>query len=79
MEKEIPVPRGYADRISYRTVHFLGASLHEALLAASTYLRHLEETLGYSPHILCVHDEFSSADAGTDLTWQFTVVLGEPD
>jgi hypothetical protein len=69
---------GYLDRTRYRTVHFHGARLHEALLAASQYLKRLEEDLGRPPHILCVHDEFSDADDGTDLTWQFTVILGEP-
>lgn len=69
---------GYLDRTRYRTVHFHGASLHETLMAASIYLRRLEEKLGHAPHILCVHDEFSDADAGTELTWQFTVILGEP-
>ena len=67
----------YRDQTRYWTVHFHGARLHEALGAASEFLKSLEEKLGRPPHVLCVHDEISSVDEGSDVFWQFSIILGE--
>lgn len=76
-----PVPpiesAGYLDRLKYRSVHFYGAALHEPLTQAAAYLQRVEAETGRAPHVLCLHDEFSEEDGGTDLAWRLTLVLGE--
>ena len=67
----------YLDRLSYRSIHFYGVALHEPLAEASAYLRRIESETGRPPHVLCVHDEFSEEDDGTDLAWRFTLVISE--
>ncbi|MFL6073185.1 MAG: hypothetical protein ACJ73S_07270 [Mycobacteriales bacterium] len=67
------------DHVRYRPVCFYGSALSAPLAAAADYLRCWEDTHGHAPHVLCVHDEFSAEDAGSDLAWKVTLVLGDPD
>jgi hypothetical protein len=64
--------------VVYRSVHFYGAVLYRPLAAAAEYLQKLESDAGRPPHVLCLHDEFSWEDEGTDLAWRVTLVLSEP-
>lgn len=73
-----PTGSGYLDRVPYRSVHFYGTRLCVPLAEASRYLERLERLTGKPPHILCLHDEFSWEDEGTDLAWRLTLVLSEP-
>jgi hypothetical protein len=74
-----PETSGRLDRILYRSVYFYGVALSGPLAAAADYLRCWEDAHGRAPHVLCVHDEFSAEDEGSDLAWKVTLVLGEPD
>lgn len=74
-----PNASGRLDRILYRSVYFYGIALSGPLAAAADYLRSWEDRNGRAPHVLCVHDEFSSEDEGSELAWKVTLVLGEPD
>jgi hypothetical protein len=73
-----PAGLGHIDRVTYQSVHFYGEKLAEPLMAAAEYLRELELLIGKPPYVLCVHDEFSSEDGGSDLAWRVTLVLAEP-
>jgi hypothetical protein len=81
---EIPLPRrsGHVDRVAYMTVHFYGSKLYEPLAEAAEYLWRAERANGRTPHVLCVHDEFSAEDGDTDLAWRVSLVIsdasGEP-
>jgi hypothetical protein len=68
----------YLDRMSYHAIHFYGFRLSDPLANAARYLRDLEERAERPLHVLCLRQEFSYSDAGTELAWQVTVVLGEP-
>lgn len=72
-----PSGSGYLDRTTYRSVHFHGARLADPLAEAAHYLRQMEELADRPPHVLCVHEQFSWEDDGSDLAWQVTLVLGE--
>jgi hypothetical protein len=74
-----PEPPGRPDRVLYRAVSFYGVALSGPLGAAADYLRRWEDAHGSAPHVLCLHDEFSFEDEGTELAWKVTLVLGEPD
>ena len=61
-----------------RSVNFYGPTLSNPLEDAVRYLRKLEEMPDKAPRILCIHEEFSSEDEGSDLAWCVTLVFSEP-
>lgn len=73
-----PAPIRRESQVVYRSIRFYGASLHLPLAEAAEYLRQLELAAGKPPHVLCVHDEFSAEDEGSDLAWGVTLVVSEP-
>lgn len=56
-------------------VRFYGSQLHIALTEAAAYLRSWENTQGYPPTVVALHDEFSWEDSDRDIAWQLTLVL----
>ena len=58
-------------------MRFYGEKLHIALSAAARYLEALEREQGCDPHVVCLHDEYSWEDAGTQFAWQVTLVVSE--
>lgn len=72
-----PAGSGYLDQSVYRSIHFHGARLADPLAEAAHYLRQVEKQDHRPPHVLCVHEQFSAEDDGSDLAWQVTLVLGE--
>jgi hypothetical protein len=62
----------------YRSAHFYGPRLSSPLAEAAQYLKELEELTEHPPHILCLHEEFSWEDEGSDLAWRVTLVFSEP-
>jgi hypothetical protein len=73
----LPPGTGHSDLITYRSVHFFGENLSNPLGEAARYVRQLEQIRERSPHILCVHPEFSAEDEGSDLAWRVTVIFSE--
>jgi hypothetical protein len=73
-----PAPIRRESPVVYRSIRFYGPSLHFPLAEAAEYLRRLELETGKPPHVLCVHDEFSAEDEGSDLAWGVTLVVSEP-
>jgi hypothetical protein len=62
----------------YRAIHFYGPQLRVPLADAARYLREeVERAGGRPPRVLCLRDEHSWEDEGSDLAWQVTLVLGE--
>jgi hypothetical protein len=91
----ISPPEGYADskpapatpglgacnlgHLYYRSVHFYGPRLADALAETVRYLEESQELNGRVPQILCLHDAFSFEDEGSDLAWQVTLVVSHSD
>lgn len=73
-----PIGSGYLDKSVYRSIHFHGARLADPLAEAAHYLILIEKQEEKPPHVLCVHQQFSLEDEGSDLAWQVTLILGEP-
>jgi hypothetical protein len=77
----IPLPRpdgaGRLSHLTYRSARFYGQRLADALAGTVEYLETIEKQIGGPPHALCVHEEFSWEDAGSDLAWQVTLVFSE--
>jgi len=73
-----PPGSGYLDRVTYRSVHFYGVRLADPLAEAAQYLRRVEETTSRPPYVLCLHQQFSWEDDGSNLAWQVTLVLSIP-
>jgi hypothetical protein len=73
----LPDGSGRLSHLSYRSVRFYGQRLADALAETVQYLEYIEKVIGGPPHTLCVHDEFSWEDAGSDLAWQVTLVFSE--
>lgn len=71
-------PRGSFDRTTYRSVHFYGRQLTGPLEQAAHYIKQLEEMTNGQPNILCIHEEFSWEDEGSDVAWRVSLVFGEP-
>lgn len=72
-----PMGSGYLDKSVYRSIHFHGARLADPLAEAAHYLMLIEKRDEKPPHVLCVHQQFSLEDDGSDLAWQVTLILGE--
>lgn len=72
-----PIGSGYLDKSIYRSIHFHGARLADPLAEAAHYLRLIEKQAERPPHVLCVHQQFSLEDDGSDLAWQVTLILGD--
>ena len=72
-----PDGSGRLSHLSYRSVRFYGQRLADALAETVEYLESIEKLIGGPPHTLCVHEEFSWEDAGSDLAWQVTLVFSE--
>jgi hypothetical protein len=68
---------GYIDRCVYCAVHFFGEKPHIPLRAAADYLQNLEVKYGVPPNLICTRHEFSSPDAGGELAWKTTLVIGD--
>ncbi len=71
------IDRGHpaASTAPCEAVRFYGNQLHVALTEAADYLRSWENTQGYPPTVVAVHDEFSWEDSDRDIAWQLTLVL----
>jgi hypothetical protein len=61
----------------YRAIHFYGPQLRVPLADAARYLHDEAERAGEPPRVLCLRDEHSWEDEGSDLAWQVTLILGE--
>lgn len=74
----MPEPDGPAhlDRTPYRSVHFFGETLDVPLHAAAEYIQQVAKATGQHPHVLCMHEEFSSEDQDNGLAWRVTLVVG---
>lgn len=69
---------GHMDWSTCRSVDFYGPKLSDPLEEAARYLRKLEELPDKTPRILCMHEEFSWEDDGSDLAWHVTLVFSDP-
>jgi hypothetical protein len=70
-----PDGSGRLSHLTYRSARFYGQRLADALAETVEYLEKIEKLIGAPPHTLCVHEEFSWEDAGSDLAWQVTLVF----
>jgi hypothetical protein len=79
MRHQLPEPGSAAhlDATTYRSAHFFGHTLELALRRACDYLAELTTAFGSPPHVLCMREELSWEDSGTDLEWQVTMVFSE--
>lgn len=73
----IPVPSSaYMDSLTYRSVHFYGSRLCEALVDAARYLVDLERINGEPPFVLALQHHYSHEDGESKLAFQVTLVIG---
>ena len=72
-----PFDSGPIDGMACKSVAFYGPKLSNPLEEAARYLRRLEELPDRTPRILCMHEEFSWEDDGSDLAWCVTLVFSD--